>query len=362
MTALRDILLRRIRATGPITVADYMGECLLHPQHGYYSTRDPLGAAGDFTTAPEISQMFGELLGLCLAQCWLEQGAPAPFVLAELGPGRGTLMADMLRATRKVPGFHAALRLHLIEASPALRARQAETLAAHAPQWHDHLADLPDLPLFLLANEFFDALPVRQFLRAGQGWRERMVGVEGEDLVFGLGPVAPLEMLDHRLADTAEGDLVELCPAAQPIMHELGARIARHGQGAALIVDYGDWRSLGDTLQALRAHRPDPPLAHPGEADLTAHVDFEALAEAAADAGAAHGAMVPQGVLLGLLGIAARAEALARDLTGDARQSHLAAFRRLTHADEMGTLFKALAIHPRGMAPPPGFDPWPEVS
>lgn len=362
MSALKQSLLRRIRAHGPITVAEYMAECLLNPRHGYYSTRDPLGVAGDFTTAPEISQMFGELLGLCLAQCWLDQGAPAPFVLAEPGPGRGTLMADLLRATRQVPDFHAAMRLHLIEASPVLRSRQAQALANYAPQWHDDLSDLPDLPLFLVANEFFDALPIRQFLRAGPGWRERMVGAEGQELVFGAGPAAPLAMLEHRLPDTSDGDLVEICPAAETVMTELSARLIRRGQGAALIIDYGGWHSLGDTLQALYAHRPDPPLAHPGVADLTAHVDFEALARAATQAGAGHSAMIPQGTLLERLGIAARAETLAAALCGAALQSHRAAYRRLTHADEMGTLFKALAIHPPGLAPPPGFDPWPEIS
>ncbi|MFT5744593.1 MAG: NADH dehydrogenase [ubiquinone] 1 alpha subcomplex assembly factor 7, partial [Paracoccaceae bacterium] len=170
MTPLGDILIKRVRATGPMTLADYMGECLLHPEHGYYTTRDPLGAVGDFTTAPEISQMFGELIGLCLAQAWMDQGAPASFALAELGPGRGTLMADALRATRGVSGFHDAAQVHLIEASPTLRAAQAK-IVPHAT-WHDSVATLPDLPLFVIANEFFDALPIRQFRRHANGWQE----------------------------------------------------------------------------------------------------------------------------------------------------------------------------------------------
>lgn len=351
MTPLAEHLIRRIRATGPLTVAEFMAECLLHPEHGYYTTRDPFGAGGDFTTAPEISQMFGELLGLCLAQAWLDQGAPAPFTLAELGPGRGTLMADLLRATRAVPGFHAAARVTLVEASPRLRARQREALGSHPATWLDQADALPEAPLFLIANEFFDALPIRQFLRHPQGWQERVVGLAQGRLTFGLTPPAPLAALEHRLADTAPGALVELCPAAGPIAAALGQRIAAQG-GAALVIDYGDWRSRGDTLQALRNHRFADPLDAPGEADLTAHVDFEALARAAAPADTAP--LTPQGVLLERLGIAARAERLAAGLAGPARATHLAAHRRLTHPEEMGTLFKALAIHPKGR-PPPGF-------
>lgn len=349
MTALAEILKARIRANGPISLADYMTECLLHPKHGYYTTREPFGAAGDFTTAPEISQMFGELLGLCLAQTWLDQGAPAPFTLAEIGPGRGTLMADVLRATRAVPGFHAAMHLTLIEASPRLRALQAATLRPHAPVWLDNVADLPDLPLYLLANEFFDALPIRQYQRAGNGWRERLVGLAQDRLTFGLGPQLPVAALTHRLQDTTEGQIVEICPQAQPIMAEIAARM-RH-QGAALILDYGDWRSLGDTFQALRAHKPVDPFEAPGDADLTAHVDFQALALAANPA--AH-AYTTQGALLSALGIAQRSARLAQNLTGADLQSHLAATHRLTAATEMGTLFKVLALHPAGYPPPPG--------
>ncbi|MBT9382916.1 SAM-dependent methyltransferase [Pseudooceanicola sp. CBS1P-1] len=339
-------------------LSDYIAECLLHPGLGYYATRDPLGAAGDFTTAPEISQMFGEMLGLALAQSWLDQGAPAPFVLAELGPGRGTLMADVLRATQGVPGFHAALRLHLVEASGPLRAAQSERLSAHDPQWHDTLEDLPDGPLFLLANEFFDALPIRQFQRDGHGWRERRVGLEGDRLTPGLTGITPEPALALRRLDTRDGDIVELCPAGQAIAAGIGARIARFG-GAALIVDYGDWRSGGDTFQALKAHAPVDPYAEPGLADLTAHVDFEQLARAAAPA--RHAAMTPQGVFLERLGITERARALASRLGGAALESHIAAHRRLTHPNEMGTLFKVLALYPEGQMPPPGLEAAPPL-
>ncbi len=354
--SLTDHLTTRIRAEGPISVADYMSDCLLHPRFGYYTTRDPLGAAGDFTTAPEISQMFGELLGLALAQSWLDQGAPASFTLAELGPGRGTLMADLLRATRGVPGFHAAMQLHLVEASPALRKVQAETLAGFAPRWHDHVETLPDQPLLLVANEFFDALPIRQFIRSGAGWSERRIGLSNGTLSFGLAPATPQPALAHRLEDTRDGDLVEICEPAAPIAEALATRIATHG-GAGLIVDYGDWRALGDTLQALRAHAPADVLTTPGEADLTAHVDFEALALAAKTAGCAHSRLTPQGVFLERLGITDRARALAAPLQGAALDNLVAAHRRLTHPAEMGNLFKILGLYPPQAAPPPGLNP-----
>lgn len=353
MTALADLIAARIAATGPLTLADYMAECLLHPQFGYYATRDPFGAGGDFTTAPEISQMYGELLGLCLAQSWLDQGAPAVFTLAELGPGRGTLMADVLRATRGVPGFHAAAQVVLVEASATLRHVQRKTLGDHPVTWADQVDDLPDAPLFLLANEFFDALPIRQFTQQGQGWSETVVGLDGEKLALGRTAPAPLGLLAHRLADTKTGDVVETCPALPAIVQAIASRIARNG-GAAIIVDYGDWQSLGDTFQALKDHRFTDPLATPGDADLTAHVDFQAIASAAAPARASR--MVTQGNLLSRLGIANRSARLAQSLSGDRLQSHLAATRRLTDPAEMGSLFKAIALYPDTAPPPPGFD------
>ena len=356
MTRLKDILARRIAATGPITLADYMAECLLHPRYGYYSTRDPLGAAGDFTTSPEISQMFGEMLGLFLAQVWIDQGSPAPFTLAEPGPGRGTLMADILRATRGVPGFHDGARVHLIEASPALRDVQRARLAGHDATWLDDVAALPDAPLFLVANEFFDALPIRQFHRAANGWRELQVTLIDGRLSFALSQPAPLAALDHRLNDTALDDIVEIRPAAAAITREIASRIAARG-GVGLVVDYGGWRSRGDTFQAVRDHRVEDPLSNPGRADLTAHVDFQALAQIAGEAGVAVSPMTPQGVFLERLGITTRAQALARSLSGDGLNSHVAAHRRLTHSDEMGTLFKTLALFPRDAPQPPGFLP-----
>ena len=349
MTPLGERLLRQIAATGPITVADYMAQCLSDPEHGYYATRDPLGAAGDFTTAPEISQMFGELIGIALAQAWIDQGAPERIVLAELGPGRGTLMADALRATRSVAAFQSALSVHFVETSPVLRAAQAQ--AVPGATFHDSVADLPEAPLFLIANEFFDALPIRQFVRDPGGWRERVVGAADGALVFGLTDPAPVAALDHRLEDTPEGGLVELCPALPAIAEEIGRRIAFH-RGAAIIVDYGDWTSQGDTLQAVRAHEPIDPLVTPGEADLTAHVDFAALAAAVAPARASR--LSTQGVFLERLGITHRARALAKAAGPDGAEAIALAHRRLTHPSEMGDHFKVMSITANDCPPPPG--------
>lgn len=351
---LLERLKARIRAGGPLTIADYMAECLFDPTEGYYATREPFGSVGDFITAPEISQMFGELLGLCLAQTWLDQGAPTRFTLAEFGPGRGTLMADILRATAKVPGFHAAMTIVLAEASPRLRTIQTETIKRPVT-FIDQADDLPDAPLFMIANEFFDALPIRQFVRQGPLWAERLIGLTDDGLTFGLSKPAPVAALDSR-TDTTDGDIVELCPVAEAWLNPVADRIARHG-GAALIVDYGAGPSLGDTFQALRAHQPVNPLDQPGQADLTAHVDFVALSAIARANGCDVSPIIPQGALLGALGIQARATALARSLTGEALKSHHAAFHRLTSPSEMGTLFKTIAIHPKGRPAPPGFAP-----
>lgn len=352
--SLKADIVARIAADGPMRIDDYMSTCLLHPTKGYYTTRTPFGAAGDFTTAPEISQMFGELIGLSLAQSWIDQGAPARFTLAELGPGRGTLMADALRAGAAVPGFLDAAEILLLEASPALRHVQSETLADHSIRHIETLDALPEQPLFVIANEFFDALPIRQFERQDEGWRERQVGVERGMLRFGLAPRLPQPALEDRIEDTQIGDVVELSTTLGGFMAPITSRIADHG-GAALIIDYGDWRTLGDTLQAVRNHEPVDPLETPGEADLTAHLDFEALSHAAAPC--AHSRVTPQGVFLERLGITERARILAKRLEGDALESHIAAHRRLTHPAEMGNLFKVMGIYPAAGHPPPGLEP-----
>ena len=350
MTALGDLLVARIANMGPITIADYMADCLMHPVHGYYTTRDPFGTTGDFITAPEISQMFGELIGLSLAQAWLDQGSPSQITLAELGPGRGTLMADALRATRDVTGFHDALTVHFVETSPELRAKQAE-MVPHAT-WHTDASTLHNTPLFLIANEFFDALPIRQFTRDAGGWREHMIGVKNGNLSRSLSQAAPLDAIDHRLADTKEGDVIEVCTALPAIVSHIAGLIDTHG-GAALIIDYGDWQSQGDTLQALTGHQTADLLAAPGQADLTAHVDFAAIAEAATT----YTRVTPQGVFLERLGITARAQTLAKGLTASTLTSHIEAHRRLTHPDAMGNLFKVIGLYPSGAPPPAGLNP-----
>lgn len=358
MTPLGRRIAARIAATGPIPLADYMSECLLDPEHGYYATRDPLGVAGDFTTAPEISQMFGELLGLSLAQAWLDQGRPTPFTLAELGPGRGTLMADLWRATGAVPGFHDAARVHLVEASATLRAVQARTLAALPnPVWLTSVDVLPAAPLFVVANEFFDALPIRQFERTEQAWQERMVGV-GPDgaLIPGLAAPAPQPTLDRVHPDARAGAVAELRPAAAPILTELARRIADQG-GAAVIVDYGGEGGRGDSFQAVAGHAYVDPFAAPGAADLTAHVDFADIAATARAAGTAASAVTPQGVMLERLGITARARALAHGRGQAGHDSVATAHRRLTHPEEMGSLFKGLGLTPANAPPLPGLPP-----
>jgi NADH dehydrogenase [ubiquinone] 1 alpha subcomplex assembly factor 7 len=355
MTPLGERLIGQIRADGPISVAQYMALALGHPTLGYYTTRDPLGAAGDFTTAPEISQMFGELIGLWCASAWDALGRPDRIVLAELGPGRGTLMADLLRAARIMPGFLDAAEVWMVETSPALAARQ-RALLGERPRWTGRVADLPEAPLLLVANEFFDALPVRQFVRVAGGWRERMVGLapSGDALAFALAPTGPGALADRLPAGAPEGAVAELSPDSEAIVALVAARLAAHG-GAALIVDYGPAESgLGDSFQAVKGHAFADPLAEPGAADLTAHVDFARLAAAARTAGAGAWGPVTQGALLQALGIGARAERLAA-AGPDAARAVAAALARLTAPDHMGSLFKALALTGPGAGPPAGF-------
>jgi SAM-dependent MidA family methyltransferase len=353
VTPLGRIVIDRIAAEGPMRLDVWMALCLGHPEHGYYATRDPFGAAGDFTTAPEISQMFGEMIGAWLAQVWLTQGAPDRFILAEFGPGRGTLMADALRAASRLPGFRDAAEIWLVETSPALRHTQAATLAHHHPRWADDVASLPDLPLFAVANEFFDALPIRQFQRAETAWRERRVDFDGDRPRLVWGPPRPDGDLTTRFADVRDGAIVEICAAGEAVAAEVGDRIAARG-GALVIIDYGEWDGTGDTFQSVSRHAPTDPLAAPGEADLTAHVRFRALAEAS---GLDHHGPVGQGEFLERLGITERARALASGREGAALDAIVAQHRRLTHPEEMGRLFRALALVPPGAPSPPGFGP-----
>jgi NADH dehydrogenase [ubiquinone] 1 alpha subcomplex assembly factor 7 len=351
VSALAQQLTQRIRASGPLSVADYMDAV----SSFYYGTRDPFGAAGDFITAPEISQMFGELIGLWCAEFWQRIGAPKPVLLVELGPGRGTLMADALRATRIVPSFLEAAQLHLVERSPSLRRMQAEKLHDFTPQWHDGVATLPAGPLLLIANEFLDALPIRQFERRNKAWHERRIALaeDGESLTFALDPQPSL--LAAHLPACNEGAIAELCPPAAALGAGIGARLARDG-GAALFIDYGYTApACGDTLQALRRHQPQSVLDKPGEADLTAHVDFAHFAEAARAGGATVYGPITQRVFLQRLGVAARAATLMKNAPAQAEAIH-AALERLIGASAMGSLFKVLALTRPGAPAPAGFE------
>ncbi len=358
MAELLDHLRRRIAHEGPITVAQYMETCLAHPDHGYYMTRDPLGAAGDFTTAPEISQMFGELIGMWAAQIWQTMGSPNSFNWIELGPGRGTLSADALRAMSGVPGLKPALEVHLVEMSPVLRERQAATLQGWFPNWHDRIDTLPDGPAVIVANEFFDALPVRQLVRTGQGWRERTVELSKDGaLTFGLTPalgIAPV--LPKGIVDAREGDIIEVSPASIGIARALSDHLRDHG-GAALIIDYGHTLSVpGDTLQAVKEHAYHDVLRDPGSADLTAHVDFAELARAVRSAaGIVHGP-VTQGAFLSALGIHVRAEQLRVNASPKQRADIDSALERLTAGAAMGRLFKVMAISAANLPTPAGFE------
>ena len=363
MSELLEHLLQRIGEDGPLTVAEYMAEALGHAEHGYYMRGDPFGHDGDFTTAPEISQMFGELIGLWAAVVWQMNGAPNPVNLVELGPGRGTLMADALRAAGNLPGFGEAVRVHLVETSPALKDLQKVALVGlspdQGPYWHDTFEEVPDGPLMVVANEFFDALPVRHFLRVGDKWCERMVdsNPDGDGLAFVLLPPSRIDPpLPPGLRHVPSGALVEVCPAGSDIAHAVSKRLVRFG-GAALVIDYGHPESApGETLQAVKAHEFHDPLTDPGTADLTAHVDFAALGHAVLEGGGVAYGPVTQGDFLKGLGIEARTDSLLQTATAEQAEDIRSACQRLTGEEGMGTLFKAIAITRPGAPPPPGFE------
>ena len=370
MPTLSHHIRRRIADDGPMTVADYMVDALTHPRLGYYMGRDPFGRDGDFITAPEISQMFGELIGLWYAIQWRAMGEPTTVNLVELGPGRGTLMADVLRAGRGVEDFLESISLSLVEISPALKGLQEETLlgagdvrVAQSIRWISGFSEVPDGPILVIANEFLDALPVHQFQMTPSGWRERLVGIDGDDdgdgFRFTLSETPPGEgIIPSGLKDADvvdDGAIIEVRPEATALIRDLARRLSSH-PGSALFVDYGHERTAsGDTLQAVKGHHYQDPLVDPGTADLSAHVDFGALALAASDAGAQVLGPVSQGSFLNALGIATRAGALAT-----AEPAHKldieSQLRRLTSNEGMGRLFKVMALTSPGMAPPPGFE------
>jgi NADH dehydrogenase [ubiquinone] 1 alpha subcomplex assembly factor 7 len=341
---------------GPMTVAGYMALCLAHPQHGYYMTRDPLGATGDFTTAPEISQMFGELIGLWAAETWRLMGSPSYCHLVEMGPGRGTMMADALRAIAKTKGFADAIAVSLIETSPVLMQVQRERLAASLVPiaWQQDLDDVPDGPIIVIGNEFLDALPVRQFIRTETSWHERLVGL-GEDnqLVFGLSQ-APAPIAIHA----PEGTVIETSPAQEFFLADRLARRLLRGNGAALFIDYGSHgASIGDTVQAIHRHKKVSPFHRPGETDLTAHVPFAALAEIAVRAGLHVHGIAKQRDFLMALGLGLRAKQLHdQAIQSEEREAIGLAFDRLTEDSPsgMGQLFKVIAFSSPGLGSLPG--------
>lgn len=361
---LRAQLLARIASDGAMPISTFMAEALFDPMAGYYATKDPLGADKDFITSPEISQMFGEFIGLWAAECWGQLGAPHPVQLAELGPGTGRMMSDALRAGAAAPGFVEAIQLSLIEASPALKMVQGNTLAQAAvqPRWLRMIDDIADGPSLIVSNEFLDCLPIRQAVKIDGVWRERLVGISPEDgsrFAFVLGGAlshADLDLIPSSLRDAPEGALVELRPADAPVVDAIAERF-KAAPGYALFIDYGSSTpEIGDTLQAIAKHKKVDPLEEPGGADLTAWVDFQRIAELGAAAGLDVYGPMGQGEFLKGLGIETRAAALAKgrgsnDVARLGRQ-----LERLVAPEEMGELFKVVALASPGLPPPPGLD------
>jgi NADH dehydrogenase [ubiquinone] 1 alpha subcomplex assembly factor 7 len=348
----------QIRAQGAVTLADFMRLALGARELGYYANRDPLGVAGDFTTAPEISQMFGEMIGLWCVDTWQRLGSPERLHLVELGPGRGTLMVDALRAAKLAPDFLAAIDLHLVDISEPLKARQAQQLVAYRPNWHDSVDTLPSGPSLIIANEFFDALPIHQFEMTSSGWRERGITLRPEDVSAGqsssdeaerfgwvlLPPGPQLALLPPALRAAPLGAIAEVSPASQEIVSRLAQRYAGES-GAVLIIDYGPAASgFGDTFQALHQHQYHDPLHDIGEADLTAHVDLATLRQAAEEAGCCGFGPVGQGDFLRGLGIETRAARLSRNQGDEIARDIATALHRLIDDEQMGKLFKAVAF------------------
>jgi len=351
MNALQENLIKRIKTKGPISIATFMAKALGDEQHGYYMKKDPFGQDGDFTTAPEISQMFGEIIGLWQAQNWLNMGRPAEIHLIELGPGRGTLIQDVLRSMKVVPGLLDAVKLHLVEMSPVLRRIQEERLKDFGkPMWHNQIADALEFaggkPILLIANEFFDALPVRQFEKADTSWHERLIGVDHKDnLCFQLAALPTSDQMippAHHQAENAS--IVEICAIGENILKDIAGYI-KINSGAALIIDYGHVaHGTGDSLQALKGHDYTNILTNPGDADLTTHVNFQRLKEIAQNIDVKIYGPITQASFLNAMGIDARSQMLSRKATAEQKQDIQAARRRLTEASQMGNLFKVMAL------------------
>lgn len=352
-----EALKREVSGSGTLSVADYMAWCLTANDGAYYRNGSPIGATGDFVTAPEVSQIFGELIAVWAISVWQSMGSPAPFVLAELGPGRGTLMQDALRAARAVPAFQSAARIHLVETSSTLREMQGQALAPFCtPQWHQSFVAVPSEPLIIIANEFFDALPVEQYIFETGSWHRRLVKVdETGKLAFAVGRLAlpPVELLPPRVPK--EGDIIEHRPAAGALLDGLGERASRHPV-AMLVADYGyERRDYGDTLQAVRQHSYAHPLEAPGESDLSAHVNFAELSHASELSGLQHWGPIPQSEFLLALGLEQRLRTLMTRASEAQRSALYLGARRLVDPFQMGSLFKVMAITSPNLPPPPPF-------
>jgi NADH dehydrogenase [ubiquinone] 1 alpha subcomplex assembly factor 7 len=356
MSDILDHLKKRITQSGALTVADYMSECLANPEHGYYFHNEPFGTSGDFVTAPEISQVFGELLGLWVVHQWHAMGKPKSINLIELGPGRGTLMSDALRTVGGVQELITGLNVHLVETSQRLRSFQKQALVQYTPTWHDDISSLPDGPIIVIANEFFDALPIHQFEYTAHGWLERRVAVKDGQLMFTPWPPQfSIEAQASAAGQPRVGDIFEVSPVSQKIISELAARCVSQS-GCGLFVDYGHNRSgYGDTLQAVKAHAYVDVLKIPGDTDLSSHVDFEALAKSTAKAGAIAYGTESQGQFLKGLGVNERTDALMARATQDQLAQLDAGRDRLISDDQMGDLFKVMAITSPDLPPPSGF-------
>ena len=354
MSRLKARIVDLIEAFGPISVAEYMSLCLSDPQDGYYTTRKPFGAEGDFITAPEVSQMFGELIGIWIALAWDALGRPLPVSIAEIGPGRGTLMKDALRALRQLqPDLARQADVFLIETSDRLAAIQLETLVSTAANRVRTVEELPRQPMILIGNELFDAIPIRQYVRAQDGWHERMIGLSEEDeLAFTIHPAVIPDAELPIAAKAPPGTVVEVAPARVAVMASVAARIVASG-GAALFIDYGHLQSApGDTFQAMRRHDFADPLDAPGEADLTSHVDFAALAAEAGRHGLATHSMTQGDFLVGL-GLLERAGRLGAPLDAKGRQRIAGEVERLAGPEQMGNLFKVMAVLPPSLTVAP---------
>ena len=349
---LPELIDMQIRTTGPMSIATYMGLCLTHPRQGYYKGADPLGATGDFVTAPEISQMFGELVGFFFVNVWQQMGSPKAFTLLELGPGRGTLMADMLRVACRAEGFRDALDLRLFETNPSLIAEQNARLEAYDPKWIDAFDKVGEGPLLVVANEFYDALPIRQFVRSEQGWHERMVGLTDGKRAFGLSPTPiPNSAMPESIASAGVNEVLEVGLASGEVTARLARTISAQG-GVLLAIDYGHGMTqTGETLQGVRRHAYADVLEAPGETDLSAHVDFEAIGSVAGKAGLAVQPLLTQGQFLTRMGINDRAKALSAANPGSAADI-AGAKARLVSPEQMGELFKVFCAASPGLMPP----------